>query len=78
VTLSIQASAREYVFSGVAGGVRHALGCVPTSALSAETILARSGSHHFTGTTIGLFATGGGSSSTVAADFSRFEYRPGS
>jgi alpha-N-arabinofuranosidase len=77
VTLSIQASAGEYAFCGGAAGVLHTLGCVPTSALSAETILRRSGSHHFTGATIGLFATGGGSSSIVPADFSRFEYCPG-
>jgi xylan 1,4-beta-xylosidase len=78
VTLSVEARAHRYVFGGGTGGTLHALGHVPTSDLSAETILRRSGSHHFTGATVGVFATGGGSRSTVAADFSRFEYIPGS
>jgi alpha-N-arabinofuranosidase len=76
VTLAVQASASEYTFGGGAGGTYHALGCVPTKDLSAESILRRTGSHHFTGATVGLFATGGGSKSTVAADFGWFEYLP--
>jgi alpha-N-arabinofuranosidase len=76
VTLVVGATAREYAFSGGAGGELHRLGTVPTKELSAETILRRSGSHHFTGATVGLFATGGGSRSTVAADFGWFEYLP--
>jgi alpha-N-arabinofuranosidase len=77
VTLAVRATARAYAFSGGAGGALHALATVPTSDLSAETILDRSGSHHFTGATVGLFATGGVSRSTAAADFSWFEYLPG-
>ena len=45
-------------------------------ALSAETIGA-SGRSYFTGTRIGLYATGNGSLSTVPADFDWFDYVPG-
>jgi alpha-N-arabinofuranosidase len=76
VTLAVRATAREYTFSGGAGGALHRLGSVPTRDLSAETILRLSGSHHFTGATVAIFATGGGATSTVAADFGRFEYLP--
>jgi xylan 1,4-beta-xylosidase len=76
VTLSIQATAREYVFSGVAGAMCE-LGRVATKAFSAETIRRRTGQNHFTGAMLGLFATGGGTRSTVPADFDWFEYVSG-
>ena len=60
VTLSVEATARHYSFSGGAGGSLRVLGRVPTTALSAEKILRSSGRHHFTGAMIGLVATGGG------------------
>ena len=77
MTLSVEATARHYSFSGGAGGSLRVLGRVPTTALSAEKILRSSGRHHFTGAMIGLVATGGGRRSTVPADFHWFEYRPG-
>ncbi len=76
VTLSVEATARHYSFSGGAGRSLRVLGRVPTTALSAETILRSSGRHHFTGAMIGLVATGGGLRSTVPADFHWFEYVP--
>jgi alpha-N-arabinofuranosidase len=78
VTLSVEATAREYAFSGGVAGTLHPLGHVATTALSAETILRRSGRNHFTGAMLGLFASGGGASSTVPADFDWFEYVPAS
>jgi alpha-N-arabinofuranosidase len=78
VTLAIEATAREYVFSGGAAGSLHPLGRVATTALSAETILRRSGRNHFTGAMLGLFASGNGATSTVPADFDWFEYIPAS
>ena len=77
MTLSVEATARHYSFSGGAGGSLRVLGRVPTTALSAERILRSSGRHHFTGAMIGLVATGGGRRSSVPADFHWFEYRPG-
>ena len=44
--------------------------------VSAETILRRSGRHHFTGAMLGLYATGNGVPSTAPADFDWFEYVP--
>jgi alpha-N-arabinofuranosidase len=76
VTLMVEATPREYVFSGGAAGSVEPLGRVPTTALSAETILRRSRRNHFTGVMIGLFATGGGRPSSVPADFDWFEYVP--
>jgi alpha-N-arabinofuranosidase len=78
VTLSVEATAREYAFSGGVAGSLYPLGRVATAALSAETILRRSGRNHFTGAMVGLFATGGGRTSTVPADFDWFEYLPAS
>jgi Beta xylosidase C-terminal Concanavalin A-like domain len=46
------------------------------SSFSAETILAGTGRHHFTGAMIGLYATGGGARATVPADVEWFEYSP--
>jgi len=73
-TLELRATAERYVFFGGTGGTLHELGRVRTRALSAETILERTGRHHFTGTLIGLFATGMGRRATVPADFNWFEY----
>lgn len=77
VTLSLEATAHEYVFRGGTAGRLEELGRVRTRALSAETILAKTGRHHFTGAMIGLYATGNGRRSNAPADFHRFEYVPG-
>jgi xylan 1,4-beta-xylosidase len=72
VTLEILADELAYGFS-VDGGTP--LPRLPTRTLSAEVIheLDR---NHFTGTVIGLYATGNGKRSTVPADFDWFEYQP--
>jgi alpha-N-arabinofuranosidase len=75
VTLELRATAERYVFFGGTGGTLHELGRVRTRGLSAETILERTGRHHFTGTLIGLLATGAGRRATVPADFHWFDYR---
>jgi len=75
VTLELRATAGEYRFSGGTGGLDE-LGRVATRSFSAETILASSGRHHFTGAMIGLYATGGGTRATVPADVEWFEYSP--
>jgi xylan 1,4-beta-xylosidase len=77
VTLEIRARARRYTFLGGTGGRPVELGGVATRALSAETILARTRCHHFTGAMIGLYATGNGLRSTAPADFDWLDYRPG-
>jgi alpha-N-arabinofuranosidase len=74
VTLEVRAAPRSYTFLGGTGSHREELGRVSTRSLSAETILARTGRHHFTGATIGLFATGSGRPSTARADFHWFEW----
>ena len=76
VALEVSATAEEYVFHGGAGRRLDELGRVRTRALSAETILRRTGQHHFTGVTIGVFATGAGSPARVPADFHWFDYPP--
>ena len=73
VTLELRATAGEYRFSGGTGRLEE-LGRVPTRSFSAETILASTGRHHFTGAMIGLYATGGGTRATVPADVEWFEY----
>jgi hypothetical protein len=55
-------------------GLAHHLGRVRTRAFSAETILRRTGRHHFTGAMIGLYATGAGSRAKSPADFHWFDY----
>ena len=60
--------------SRAAPAVSQELGRVPTRSFSAETILASTGRHHFTGAMIGLYATGGGTRATVPADVEWFEY----
>ncbi len=74
VTLEVRATAQEYVFRGGTGRRLHELGRVRTRAFSAETILERTGRHHFTGATIGMVATGAGSRATAPADFHWFDY----
>ena len=74
VTLEVAATVDEYVFRAGAGRRVEELGRVRTRAFSAETILRRTGRHHFTGAVIGMFATGAGSPATVPADFHWFDY----
>jgi xylan 1,4-beta-xylosidase len=74
--LRIRATARTYTFFGGSDALRR-LGSVPARRLSAETIHATTGRHHFTGATIGLYATGNGRRSAVPADFDWFDYLPG-
>jgi alpha-N-arabinofuranosidase len=76
VMLEIEASRHAYSFRGGTGGRRHELGRVSTQSLSAETIHARTGRHHFTGATIALYATGSGTKATVPADFAWLELGP--
>jgi alpha-N-arabinofuranosidase len=74
VTLEVSATAEEYVFRGGVGRRLQELGRVRTTAFSAETILRRSGRHHFTGAVVGVLATGAGSPATTPADFHWFDY----
>ncbi|HXN31978.1 MAG TPA: glycoside hydrolase family 43 protein [Polyangiaceae bacterium] len=73
--LEVRASEDRYLFSAGAPGRLQPLGSLPTKALSAESIGAFRQSY-FTGTRIGLYATGNGSRSTVPADFDWFDYAP--
>lgn len=75
VVLEVRASAASYRFLAGSPGSLQSLGALPTKGLSAETIGA-SGQSYFTGTRIGLYATGNGTPSTVPADFDWFEYAP--
>jgi hypothetical protein len=72
--LAVEATASAFRFLGGTGESLQELGSVPTRSFSAETILRRTGRHHFTGATIGLVATGNGSRATVPADFLGFDY----
>jgi alpha-N-arabinofuranosidase len=74
VELEIAAGHGAYELSVVSGRRRRPLGRVPTRAFSAETI-ARRGSFHFTGTVLGMYATGRGRPAGAPADFDWFEYR---
>ncbi len=74
VTLEVRATPGHYTFCGGTGGRVDAVGRVRTDALAAETILERTGRHHFTGAVLGLYATGGGRRATAPADFHWFEY----
>ena len=76
VTLQLTATASRYAFSGGTGPRLHELGGIPTRAMSAETIHAATGRHHFTGAMIGLYATGSGRPARVPADFDWFELLP--
>jgi xylan 1,4-beta-xylosidase len=76
VMLQLTATATRYAFHGGTGRRMRMLGEVPTRALSAETIHAATGRHHFTGAMIGLHATGSGRPSGAPADFDWFEYVP--
>jgi xylan 1,4-beta-xylosidase len=74
VNLEIAASAEAYQLSAAVGRRWIALGRVPTSALSTESLQKR-GPMHFGGVAIGMYATGRGQPSTAPADFDWFEYR---
>jgi xylan 1,4-beta-xylosidase len=74
VLLAVEASASAYRFLGGTGESLQELGRIPTRSFSAETILHRTGRHHFTGAMIGLLATGNGSRASVPADFHWFDY----
>ena len=65
VTLEIAADETSYTFAVSVGGASHALGTLPTRALSAEEIGKR-GRNHFTGAMLGLYAT-----ATAALDHAR-------
>ncbi len=73
VTLCIEATRAAYTFLGGTGRRMSLLGTVSTRALSAETIHAATGRHHFTGAVIGLYASGSGRQATAPADFDSFE-----
>ena len=73
VELRVTATEKSYRFGVEAAGKPWALGTLPTQALSAEEI-AKDGKDYFTGTCLGLFATGNGQRSTAPADFDWFEY----
>jgi alpha-N-arabinofuranosidase len=75
VELRVTATEKTYRFGVEAAGKPWALGTLPAQALSAEEI-ARQGGKYFTGTCIGLYATGNGRRSTAPADFDWFEYAP--
>jgi xylan 1,4-beta-xylosidase len=77
VTLQLTADRSRYTFDGGTGKRLRELGSVATRDLSAETIHAATGRHHFTGAMIGLYATGSGRPSSVPADFDWFEVLPG-
>jgi hypothetical protein len=72
--LEIRATAAGYVFAGGTGRSLQDLGRIPARAFSAETIMRRTGRHHFTGAMIGLLATGTGARSSAPADFHWFDY----
>jgi len=74
VSMEVQATRSEYVFRGGTGRRLTELGRIKTRSFSAETIENRTGRHHFTGATIGLFATGAGSRATTPADFHWLDY----
>ena len=73
MTVEIEATAQEYRFGGGTDRVRE-VGRIATRALSAGSILESTGRHHFTGTTIGLYASGAGRRATDAALYEWFEY----
>jgi xylan 1,4-beta-xylosidase len=71
--LEVRANQDEYSFFAGVEKRLQPLGQLPTKALSAESVGA-SGQSYFTGTRLGLYATGNGSRCTVPADFDWFEY----
>jgi len=75
VALEVVADETSYEFKLTAGDETTPLGKLPAQALSSEDIGAH-GRHHFTGTFIGLYATGNGKRATAPADFDWFEYAP--
>jgi alpha-N-arabinofuranosidase len=76
VTLEVSADETSYAFAVGDGAARQVLGALPTRTLSAEEI-GKHGKNHFTGTMLGLYATGNGRASAVPADFDWFEYQAG-
>ncbi len=72
VILEVNANARRYALSVIAGARSHVLGQLPTRPLSSEYISKR-GPMHFTGVMIGLFASGHGKRCRTPADFDWFE-----
>jgi xylan 1,4-beta-xylosidase len=75
IDLDVLATADRYVFRvGVADALEE-LGSLSTKHLSAESVQA-TGRNCFTGTCIGLYATGNGRPSSAPADFDWFDYRP--
>ena len=76
MTLEVSADETSYAFAVGDGAARQVLGALPTRTLSAEEI-GKHGKNHFTGTMLGLYATGNGRASTVPADFDWFEYQAG-
>jgi alpha-N-arabinofuranosidase len=75
ILLEIVANADTYAFSARTGRRRFALGKLPTRQLSAESV-SRFGGNYFTGTVVGMYATGNGRPATTPADFDWFEYDP--
>lgn len=73
--LDVRASEKEYLFSAGVAGRLLPLGSLPTKGLSAESIGA-CGQSYFTGTRIGLYATGNGKRCSAPADFDWFDYLP--
>jgi xylan 1,4-beta-xylosidase len=75
IHLEVVATDQAYSFSAEAGGKTTAMGTLPTRGLSTEEI-AKQGKNYFTGTYVGLYASGNGQRSTAPADFDWFEYSP--
>jgi xylan 1,4-beta-xylosidase len=73
--LEVRASEDRYLFFAGERGHLQPLGSLPTRAICAEKVGA-SGHLYFTGTRIGLYATGNGRRSAVPADFDWFDYVP--
>jgi len=73
IELEVAADARKYTFTGFIGKRRHTLGSLPTRGLSGECV-SKHGQMHFTGTMIGVYASGNGPRCRTPADFDWFEY----
>jgi len=75
IEIELSATAERYTFRAGPTDALGTLGSLPTRNLCTERIQA-SGQNHFTGTCIGLYATGNGRPSASPADFDWFDYRP--
>jgi xylan 1,4-beta-xylosidase len=75
IEIELSATAERYTFRAGATDALATLGSLPTRNLCTERIEA-CGQNHFTGTCIGLYATGNGRPSASPADFDWFDYRP--